>query len=260
MRIAINLASRPFADIGPAIKRLRIAMGVLAVLALVLGIGRQHLHHKAEVARARDHSLDGSIARINQERQGYQTMMQEPKNAQVLDESAALNRLFDEKAFSWTLAMEDLETVLPGGVQATSLEPLRDKKSALITLRMRVVGPRDKAVELVQNLEHSKRFVLPRIIGETSESNLVPGAALEPVSASNRVNFEVLADYNPATAAERRATRKKAEATEQDTQDETGLALSGPPRGPGLRRPPYTGGAAPTPRKSRLKPSAGAPR
>ena len=34
MRVTLNLATRPFADLGPAIKRLRIGMGVLA-----LGLG-----------------------------------------------------------------------------------------------------------------------------------------------------------------------------------------------------------------------------
>ena len=218
MRIAINLASRPFADIGPAIKRLRIAMGVLAVLALVLGIGRQHLHHKAEVARARDHSLDGSIAHINQERQGYQTMMQEPKNALVLDESAALNRLFDEKAFSWTLAMEDLETVLPGGVQVSTLEPLREKDGR-ITLRLRVAGPRDRAVQLVANLEHSRRFTLPRIVGENAEATGGANQHLEPVSASNRVNFDIQAQYNPITLAEFKKADKAGQSKDSGEAD-----------------------------------------
>ena len=95
--------------------------------------------------------------------------MQQPANAQLLDQAEALNQLFDEKAFSWTLAMEDLETVLPGGVQVTSIEPIRDKDGH-ITLHLRVVGPRDLADDLVRNLEHSRRFLLPRIVGENAES------------------------------------------------------------------------------------------
>ena len=78
----------------------------------------------------------------------------------MLAQAENLNQLFDEKAFSWTLAMEDLETVLPGGVQVTTLEPVRDKDGH-ITLHLRVLGPRDRAIELVQNLEHSKRFLQP---------------------------------------------------------------------------------------------------
>lgn len=211
MRISINLATRPFADIGPRVKQLRIGMGVLALAAVGLGFGLHLVHHAAEQARAREHSLDGDIARINTERQGYESMMRQPDNAALLSQVQNLNHLFDEKAFSWTLAMEDLETVLPGGVQVTTLEPIREEKTGQITLRLRVVGPRDRAVALVSNLEHSRHFITPRIVGESAESNGQSNASLEPVSASNRVTFEVLADYDTAklgvkdTAAEKPA-------------------------------------------------------
>jgi type IV pilus assembly protein PilN len=253
MKISINLATRPFADIGPTVKRLRIGMGVLAVLAIGLGFGLHALEKRAEDARARAHSLDGAIARINGERQGYENMMRQPDNAAVLTESEHLNKLFDEKSFSWTLAMEDLETVLPGGVQVTTLEPLRDEKTHQITLRLRVVGPRDKAVALVQNLEHSRHFVTPRIVGESAETNGTgaPGAVLEPVSESNRVTFELLADYDVASLGQPDVTEKKAEkplekhieATKPKGTHTAGLPHQGPAffGGPGMHRPNYTG-------------------
>ena len=65
MRISLNLATRPFADLGPAMKRLRIAMAVLAVVAVALVFGLRAFDQQAEEARARDHSLDGQIAAIN---------------------------------------------------------------------------------------------------------------------------------------------------------------------------------------------------
>jgi type IV pilus assembly protein PilN len=201
VRVAINLASRPFADLAPTLKKLRIAMGVLAGVAVAMALGLHALHDKAEAARARAHSLDGKIAQITQERQSYQAMMQQPDNARTLQQAESLNQLFDEKSFSWTLAMEDLETVLPAGVQVTTLEPT--VKDGQISVRLRVVGPRDRDVELVQNLEHSHHFLLPRIVGETAESEGGPNQRAEPVSASNRVNFDMLADYTPGSPEER---------------------------------------------------------
>ena len=256
MRITINLASRPFADIGPAIKQLRIAGAALAVVAVALGFGLHGLQRKADAARAREHTLDTAIAKVDQERSGYTAMMQQPQNAEVLQQSGTLNKLIDAKAFSWTLAMEDLETVLPGGVQVTTLEPVVDKKTGQISVRLRVLGPRDKAVELVQNLEHSHRFLQPRIIGETAESSNTPNAALEPVSASNRVNFDVLADYNPATAEERHAQKKRAESAK--TADENAPRKERFHAGPGLRRPPYT--PRTTHQTRQPKPRPGVPR
>jgi type IV pilus assembly protein PilN len=207
MKISLNLATRPYADFGPAIKRLRIGMGVLALLSALLLFGLHIFHKKAEEARARERALDARIAVITRERQGYEAMMLQPANAQLLVEAGVLNRLFDEKDFSWTLAMEDLENVLPGGVQVTTLDPTRDK-TGRITLRLRVVGPRDRGVELVQNLEHSRFFLLPRIAGESSESTGDTQQRLEPISASNRTNFDLLADYNPSAPRDRRPVKK----------------------------------------------------
>lgn len=242
MRIAVNLATKPFADLGPALKRLRIAMGVLALVSIALAATLHFLHSQAEAARAREHSLDGAIGKINQERQQAQTLMRQPDNASVLDQVSALNRLIDTKAFSWTLAMEDLESVLPGGVQVTTLEPIVDKKDGHITVRMRVVGARDKAVELVSNLEHSRRFLQPRITGESAESaGNAAQQQVEPVSMSSRVNFDLLADYNPAAPGERKTSSKKATQPAQSAEP-TGAA-PGPatPRtgSSGRQRTPY---------------------
>jgi type IV pilus assembly protein PilN len=209
MRILLNLATRPFADLGPTLKRLRIGMGILVLAAVVLGLGLHAVHNKANQARQRERTLDAQIARISLERQGYQTMMEQPDKAQLLKQASALNHMFDDKSFSWTLAMENLETVLPGGVQVSTLEPIREKDGH-ITLHMRVVGPRDRSVELVRNLEHSRRFLQPRIVGETSESSNLPNQRLEPVSASNRFTFDLLAEYNPPTPEEARSAAKPA--------------------------------------------------
>jgi type IV pilus assembly protein PilN len=183
-------------------------MAVLVVLGLGFGLGLRAFHQQAEEARATLQLVQSKIDAINQERQGYQDLMRQPANDALLKQVAALNQLIDEKTFSWTLAMEDLETVLPGGVQANTLEPVRDPKTGIITLKLRVVGPRDRAVDLVENLEHSKHFLLPIIVGESTESAGGPGERLEAPSASNRVNFELLAQYNPAMPVDRKSEQK----------------------------------------------------
>ena len=233
MRVAINLASRQFADVAPALKNLRVAMGVLALAAIALGFGLHALHDKAEAARQRAHSLDGQIAQITHEHQQYQAMMQQTDNARTLQQAQNLNQLFDEKSFSWTLAMEDLETVLPAGVQVNTLEPT--VKDGQISVRLRVVGPRDRDVGLVENLEHSRHFLLPRIVGETAESQGGPNQAAEPVSASNRVNFDMLADYTPGTSEDRKLAKDHSKPNPDDVPSQKGVT----------GRSPYTGMARP---------------
>ena len=204
MRITLNLATRPYTDIGPALKRLRIAMAVLALMAIGLWLGLRAVHQKADEARATEQRVQSKIAAINRERAGYHQMMRQHANARLL------NQLFEQKTFSWTLAMEDLENVVPGGVQVATLEPTSDEKTGRTTLKLRVVGPRDRADDLVQNLEHSKHFLLPGIVGESSEATATGGQAdrLEPLNASNRFTFELQAVYNPAVTTERKAQKK----------------------------------------------------
>jgi type IV pilus assembly protein PilN len=267
MRVTLNLATRPFADEGPAMKRLRVAMAALAVVSLALLLGLHALHQKAEAARAHEHSLDGAIARISNEREGYEATMHRPENVQFMNQVTTLNQLFGEKAFSWTLAMENLETVLPGGVQVTQIEPVR-AKNGQTTLHLRVLGPHDLSIDLVRNLEHSKRFVTPRIIGENAESsNNGPNQRMEPVSASNRFEFDLLADYVPPTPEER-ASAKHAEKEPASGGEDAGNRPASVHRVPNFAqqkgRHPYTGPAgAPPPRPnpgSYPAPAQGGPR
>jgi type IV pilus assembly protein PilN len=206
MRISLNLATRPFTDFGPAVKRLRIAMGVLAFLCILFGLGLHFFDSRAAAARAREHSVDTQIARVQDEHQRAEDVMRRPDNAQLLEQAQALNQIFDEKSFSWTLAMEALETVLPPGVQVSSIEPVREKDGH-ITLHLRVVGGHDRAVELVRNLEHSRRFLQPRIVNESAETSNAPNKRPEPPSASNPFDFDLFADYNPPSREERIALK-----------------------------------------------------
>ncbi len=256
MRISLNLATRPFTDLGPILKRLRIAMAVLAAVCILFGIGLHLFDRQAEAARAREHSLDGQIALIHAERQNADALMSQPDNAQLLKRAQALNKLFDQKAFSWTLAMEALETVLPAGVQVTSIEPIRDKEGH-ITVHLRVAGPRDRAVDLVRNLEQSRRFLLPRIVGENAESNNSPGQRMEPVGPTNRFDFDLMADYNPPMPKERNSAKKKAASASVSAPSKQAPRARGVPTFP-LQpgRQPYTGPSQPA---SHPKPAPGGP-
>jgi type IV pilus assembly protein PilN len=265
MRVTLNLATRPYADIGPAIKLLRIAMAVLVVIGIGLGVGLHAFHQQAEVARKTEQQVQSQIDVIKQERQGYHELMQQPANAQLLAQAKALNQLIDEKTFSWTLAMEDLETVLPGGVQTTTLDPARDAKTGIITLKLRVIGPRDRAVDLVQNLEHSKHFLFPNIVSESMESAGGPGERQEPPSASNRVNFELQAQYNSDTALNRKTqpqAEKSAATGERIGSGAPSSRATKAPVAPGQKpiRPPASGPGPHNPIPPKPTPHSGGPR
>jgi len=220
MKITLNLASQPYVDLRPILKRLRILMGILIVLALPLWLLWHSEQKKAQAATARVEAVENRVRLFEQQQRSYQALMQQPQNAAVLTQSDFLNSLFRRKAFSWTATMTDLETVLPAGVQVLSIEP-DVAKDGTVTIRLRVSGARDKAVELVRNLEKSRHFASPRLAGETLATTTGPGAAaMQPISAAITVNFDILADYRPLEETEP-APGKDTEAPDKKADDET---------------------------------------
>jgi len=205
MRVTVNLASKPYVDLRSILKQLRVLMLVLLVLAVPLWFLLRAERGKADIANARVAAIQNNIRRLQQQQLSYQALMRQPQNAAVLTQSDFLNSLFQRKAFSWTATMTDLETVLPTGVQVMSIDP-EVAKDGSVVIHMRVSGARDRAVELVRNLEKSRHFVSPRITGEalaqTQGQNNNPNAPMQPVSASTAVNFDILAAYRPLSAAE----------------------------------------------------------
>lgn len=209
MKITLNLASQPYIDLRSVLKRLRTLMAALVLVAIPLFLLLKAEQKKAESATARVHALQNQVQGLERQQQSYQALMKQPKNAAVLDESGYLNGLFRRKAFSWTATMTDLETVLPSGVQVLSLDPVITK-SGQVEIHLRVSGARDRAIELVQNLEKSRHFASPRIAGEMLAQTSGQNNAFQPISASSAVNFDILADYRPLTADEQKEEQKAA--------------------------------------------------
>lgn len=196
MRITVNLASRPYVELRPIYQRLRLWMLILALAGAVLGYLLHTDRQSAMAATAHVQTLDHHIEQLEQRQQGYRALMQEPENAATLRQSIFLNGLFKRKAFSWTATMEDLENVLPSGVEVQSLQPIVHPDGHVV-IRLRVLGPRSLGIDLIRNLEHSKYFASPRL---ASESLAARGNGNQRNVSANLpvyVNFDILADYRP---------------------------------------------------------------
>jgi type IV pilus assembly protein PilN len=199
MRVTLNLASHPYVELRPLYQRLRVVALLLLVTGALFWWILRTQQEKAAEAHARASTIDSAITQTRNERQTAEASMHQPQNAAVLAQAHFLNNLFLHKSFSWTAVMMDLEQVLPAGVQVLNIDPVPAKDGS-VTIHMRVAGPRDKAVALVRNLEHSHRFLTPRIVGETAQGQNQNGRQnpnFEPASVTDGVNFEVLAEYNP---------------------------------------------------------------
>jgi type IV pilus assembly protein PilN len=201
VKISVNLASRPFVELRPFFLRLRLLMGALALAAIALILTAHLLQGRLDDAQAEMDRLKARTAAAQQEKQSNERRMREPANKAVLDRAQFLNALFLRKSFSWTAVMMDLETVLPSGVQVTSIEP-QISKDGDVVIRLRVSGDRDRAVQLVRNLERSRRFLQPRLTGETVQAKEQGQANLPATGVPGGVEFEILANYNPLPEGE----------------------------------------------------------
>ncbi|HEY1965483.1 MAG TPA: PilN domain-containing protein [Acidobacteriaceae bacterium] len=221
MRISVNLANRPFVELRPMFARLRLAMAVLAVLAVGLGFWLHSLTAKAAVAQAQMNALKEKTQQYQHERQVNEARMHQPQNMAVLERSQFLNAVFARKSFSWTAVLMDLEKVLPTGVQVTSIEPSITKEGD-VNIRLRVSGDRERAVLLVSNLETSQRFLSPRLASEqaqTQEGNR--NAIAAQTMAPGAVQFEILSGYNPLPPKSAKEIAASKEAEESSPKPKT---------------------------------------
>jgi type IV pilus assembly protein PilN len=239
MKITVNLATRPFIELRPIFLRLRIFMAVLAVLAVGALVAGHILQRRLDAAKAQIDAVHAQVVAAQDEKRKNERRMREPENAAVLARAHFLNALFLRKSFSWTAIMMDLETVLPAGVQVTSIEP-EPTSDGDVMIRLRVSGDRDRAVQLVRNLERSKRFLAPRLTGEAtqakeagSQGNNFAANGLAP----SGVEFEILANYNPLPPGESYASPKAVRKDSDTDADQPGSAAgSGRHRGAAMQR------------------------
>jgi type IV pilus assembly protein PilN len=236
MRIRINLASQPFVELRPFFLRLRIIMAALAVVALGLLIGTHFLSKKLETARAQMDKLQAATQKAQAEKATNERQMRQPENAAVLTRAHFLNALFLRKSFSWTAVMMDLETVLPSGVQITAIEPQIASDGDVI-IRLRVGGDRDRAIQLVRNLERSMRFLQPQLTGEAPAAKDTGQQGRPLNGAPAGVEFEILARYNPLPADEAPATGKSDKSNKPDKPATSGTTPKKPGKTPVLQNP-----------------------
>lgn len=243
MRISINLATRPFVELGPLFAQLRLAMVALAVVAVGLGIGLHVETARAKTAQAQMDALQSQTASYQNQLAANEARMRQPQNRSVLDRAQFLNRVFAEKSFSWTAVMMDLENVLPAGLQVTSIEPLISKEGD-VSIRMRVSGDRERAVELVRNLEGSQRFLRPSLTSESLETNQATSGQTE--GAPGGVQFDILSGYNPLPMNEKRSSGSEAAdaapAEHASTPVRTSSKRSRRPQGNAAAAAPVAGG------------------
>jgi Tfp pilus assembly protein PilN len=187
MRLDINLASQPYEDARQFWMRWGTAVGAVGLLTLVL----LTLTVTGWMNARRDHAAirqkRATIAEREQKLAEAQAFLSLPQNRSTRDESQFLNDLIERKAFSWTRVLESLEKVMPPRVHLVTISPGLDEDNQL-SLKMTVAGDsRERAIELEQRMEESRRFAQPHILSESHTES----------TTGDNVRIEMSAIYIP---------------------------------------------------------------
>lgn len=157
MKLRLNLATAPQANHRPFLAATTL-VGTLGLLALVL------LSHAAysswqssREVRSETARWEAQIRTDRQKQSELQSYFRSAGAREVLDRSAFLNSLIDERSFPWTRIFMDLEQTLPPGVRVVSISPKLVNGRAEVTLQVGTATDEGK-IRFLQAIESSKMF------------------------------------------------------------------------------------------------------
>lgn len=192
MRLDINLASRPYEDLGEFYRSWGVLGAITGLLTVVLaGFALSSLLGARTVGK-QTAGLRRQMAVFDQQKRAAEELLDRPENRETRDRSRFLNSLIARKAFSWTQVFADLEKIIPARVRVVSIRPDLNPDNQ-IEVQMKVeTDSRDKTIELVRRLEQSKIFRQPQVKSE---------AAQNASGGAHSVQFEIVALYTPHAQA-----------------------------------------------------------
>ena len=176
MRIDINLASQRYEDARQFYFRWGAAL--IAALVLTLGLGFLAWHHFQSTAadRKRINEWQNKISGLEQQRSHAEEVLNRPENRDVRDQSRFWNDVIDQKSFSWTQLLSDLEKIMPGRAYLVSVAPTLTPEKRL-SLKLTIdADNHENGIELQKKMEHSEHFYLPKIVSEGIRQNQGPGS------------------------------------------------------------------------------------
>jgi len=195
MRLNINLASQPY-EVAREYKRrmtLLIAALSLAAIVLVAYIFYQRAHSRGINRQLAD--VQGQIDSLNHEESQARAILNKPANHVIADQSEFLNDLFARKAMSWTHIFTVMEKIVPPQLHVVSMKPAYSKTGDLVLQVVVATDSRDRAVELVRNMEKSSHFRQPQVVAENVVAN-----TSEQSANSGAIQFDIAAIYVPSAA------------------------------------------------------------
>lgn len=199
MRININLATQKYEDARDFYTRWGTALALVIALTIGLAFFAWHSYQRNADLNQRIDQLHEKIARLDQERAHAEAVLNRPENQDVRDQSRFWNDVIDQKVFSWTRLLSDMEKLMPARAFLEAVRPTitTDKR---LQLRLMVAGEKiDDIEELVQKMEHSQHFRSTYIASEIQPHTQNTGG---PVI----LEFEVNTYYVPGAYVQQHVT------------------------------------------------------
>jgi Tfp pilus assembly protein PilN len=157
MKLQLNLATVPQANNRQFLAASALGGAVAFVALLLLAHAAYSSWQDQRQLRSETGALQLQIRASEVQQQQLAAYFSGPQAKRVLDRSAFLNSLIDERSFPWTKIFADLERTLPPGVRVVSISPRLDKDRAEVTMQ---VGAQSAAseVQFLKAMETSHVF------------------------------------------------------------------------------------------------------
>lgn len=214
MRININLATQKYEDAGEFYARWGTALALVVVMTFGLAFFAWNSYQRSADARKRIDQLHEKIAKLDEVRAHAEAVLNRPENQDVRDQSRFWNDVIDQKMFSWTRLLSDMEKIMPARAYLETIRPTitTDKR---LQLQLTVAGEKiDDIEELVKKMEHSQHFRSTIIRGETPPRSQAKGGP--QIS-----EFEVETFYVPGASAQQHVTGTPAPKKSKDASEAT---------------------------------------
>lgn len=166
MLLNINLATQPYEDARQFYTRWGIALGTLALLAIVLCYTTYSSWHHYQLLNRDIARETATLQKLDKQQADDVAILAQPQNNDVHQRSAFFNELIERKSVSWTHIFSELEKLMPPQLHVAAMQPKIENGDIL--LQMEVAGQsRDRGLELVRRMEQSRSFRDAQIMNET---------------------------------------------------------------------------------------------
>jgi len=157
MKLHLNLTTAPQPNKRPFFAGAAVLGTVGALALLLLSHAAYRAWQSSRDLHSQISSLQDTIHRDQMRQQQLQAYFRSPEAKQILDRSAFLNSLIDERSFPWTKIFMDLEQTLPPGVRVVSIAPRLVDRRAEVTLEIGALTDESK-VQFLEAIEKSNAF------------------------------------------------------------------------------------------------------